>query len=327
MLDYKMDCGKCWDCSLSVDCPCNTRYQKQFKAEEGEFYDKSHYYKTINESCVGLKEDGSILFILKKNNIKEENRQRYKDILRTPSRSITKNRGSGAGEVMIDKFPKGAVSLCDAKGNPLQDGKKYFSVYYKYEDGRQVKRCQSNMVRCGVAGYFTKVGKLPCRMVAWSRDHLEKHKELIGLCEEIQDTYEELCPELYNKQKERADLKPEFRLGDTCFSTMTLNYDFRTATHKDKGDMLGVLSTLTILEDKLNNYEDFFLGLPEYKICFDLRDGDTIYFDAHEYHANTECKVLSPDLGIDKLTGNYFAGRIAVVCYLREKLHNCINED
>ena len=104
---------------------------------------------------------------------------------------------------------------------------------------------------------------------------------------------------------------------------MTINYDFRTACHKDKGDLEGGLSTLTILEDMPNNYTGFYLGLPEYKIAFDVRDGDTLIFDAHEKHANTECEVITQRLPIDDLTGTNFAGRIAVVIYLRERMDTC----
>ena len=182
-------------------------------------------------------------------------------------------------------------------------------------------------MRCGVAGYFGKVGQLPCRMVSWSRDHLEKHKGLFPLCENIRKTYEDVSPDHLELLEERSFYRPQFRLGDTPFSTMTLNYDFRTANHKDKGDFDQVLSTLTIFEDKINNYKGFYLGLPDYKIAFDLRDGDTIYFDAHEYHANTECEILTNDLPIDSMTGNSFAGRMAVVLYLRENLIKCPDID
>ena len=107
---------------------------------------------------------------------------------------------------------------------------------------------------------------------------------------------------------------------------MTLNYDFRTASHRDSGDLKNGLSTLTIFEDVPENYTGFYLGLPEYKIAFDLRNRDTIYFDAHELHANTEFQVLTDRLPIDDLTGNPFAGRISVVCYLRDKLYKCPHE-
>ena len=107
---------------------------------------------------------------------------------------------------------------------------------------------------------------------------------------------------------------------------MTLNYDFRTACHKDKGDLIGGLSTLTIFEEVDCNYEGFYLGLPEYKICFDLRDGDTLYFDAHEFHTNTDMDVLSDRLPIDDLTNANFAGRMSVVTYLRDRLNLCGQE-
>ena len=55
-----MDCGKCFDCSLSEDCPENTRYKKVWEARAGEFYDKEHYDKIINTSQYGLDEEGNI---------------------------------------------------------------------------------------------------------------------------------------------------------------------------------------------------------------------------------------------------------------------------
>ena len=70
-----MDCGKCFDCSLSEDCPENTRYKKVWEARAGEFYDKEHYDKIINTSQYGLDEEGNILFCFIKGAIKEENRK------------------------------------------------------------------------------------------------------------------------------------------------------------------------------------------------------------------------------------------------------------
>ena len=300
------------------------KYEKLCKVEIGQFYDISHYDKIISDTCYGLKENGDILFYLVKNNIKEENKTKYKNTIRSNAKSKTKNRGKASGACDISKFPKKAVALCDKDGNEYQDGKSRYSVYYKEASGKVVNRCQSNQVRCGVAGYFDKVAGLPCRKVGWSTKHPLKHNILIDLAREIEEGHKKYCPDSYTFHQKSASLVPNNLLfSKTIYSTMTLNYDFRTATHIDKGDLVGGLSTLTIFEDIPGNYEGFYLGLPEYKIAFDLRDGDTIYFDAHEIHANTEYKVLSDKLPIDDITGNPFAGRISVVCYLRNKLHTC----
>ena len=302
-------------------------YIKKCKVKDGQFIDSSHYDKIINTTQYGYKENGDLLFCLVKNNIDIEKTEKYLNAVKGLAKSKTKNRGKASGVVDLKKFPKKAKVFCNKHGKEFTDGKDRFSVYYKEEDGRMVNRCQSNQVRCGVAGYFDAVAGLPCRKVHWSNKYPLKHDVLIELAKEIEEGHKSFCKESYDYHKENADkVAPHLLFKDTIYSTMTLNYDFRTASHKDSGDLEGGLSTLTIFEEEHENYTGLYLGLPEYKIAFDLRNRDTIYFDAHEIHANTEYEVLSDKLKIDDLTGNNFAGRISVVCYLRDKLKNCENE-
>lgn len=296
------------------------KYQKVFEALRGDFYDESHYNEIIKESCIGLKENGEILFVFVKNSIKEENREKYINAIKSNAKSKTKNRGTASGVADVSRFPKDAVALCKKDGTPLTNPR-LVSVQYKRADGSICGRCQSNAVRCGCAGYFDNVGKLPCRMVGWSTKNPEKHKLMEELCEEIAETHKQNEPKSYEYQMSQSH--KDYLMGKSPYSTLTLNYDFRTACHIDKGDLKDSLSTLTILEEISNNYKGSYLGLPEYKICFDVRSGDTLIFDAHEYHANTEMEVLSDKLPIDDLTGKHFGGRISIVAYLRNRIKNC----
>lgn len=299
-------------------------YRKKWEAKAGEFYDSSHYDKVITESEYGFNGQGEVLFCFIKGAIKEEKRREYANIIRSACKSKTKNRGASAGPCDLRYFPKAATVLCDKHGNEFNDDKPRYSVFYKNKEGKVVNRCQSNMVRSGVAGYFDKVAGLPCRKVGWSNRNPLRHEKLIELASEIEENHKKFCETSYKYHKEQASkCREDLLFKDTIYSTMTLNYDFRTASHIDKGDLKNGLSTLTIFEDVPNNYSKFYLGLPEYKICFDVRDGDTLIFNAHEYHANTEFEVLSDKLPVDDLTGNNFAGRMSVVCYLRDRLHLC----
>tara|TARA_R110002096_G_scaffold29422_1_gene88507 strand:+ start:405 stop:1313 length:909 start_codon:yes stop_codon:yes gene_type:complete len=299
-------------------------YKKVWEAKAGEFYDADFYDKVITESEYGFNNRGEVLFCFIKGAIKEENRRKYADIIRGCCKTKTKNRGASAGACDLRYFPKRAVELCDKNGKVFTDGKPRYSVHYKDETGKVVNRCQSNQVRSGVAGYFDKVAGLPCRKVGWSNRNPLKHEVLIELAKEIEGQHQSKQETSYNYHRKKADECPKDLLfKDTIYSTMTLNYDFRTACHQDKGDLKNGLSTLTIFEEQPNNYSKFYLGLPEYKICFDVRDGDTLIFNAHEYHANTEYEVLTDDLKLDDLTGQSFAGRMSVVCYLRDRLNMC----
>jgi hypothetical protein len=303
-------------------------FSKVYEATDGRFYDISHYDTIISskekEYQYGFNDRGEVLFCLIRDAISQENREKYRDAIRTVSRSKTKNRGKSAGPCDLKYFPPKAVALCDKLGNEFTDGQPRYSVYYKEESGKVVNRCQSNQVRCGVAGHFEKIAGLPCRKVGFSNKNPLKHEILIDLAKEIEEVHRTRCETSYKYHREKADECPaELLFKDTIYSTMTLNYDFRTACHSDKGDLVGGLSTLTILEDCPENYTGFYLGLPEYKIAFDIRDGDTLIFNAHEKHANTEYKVLTDRLPVDTLTKENYAGRIAIVCYLRDKLNRC----
>ena len=48
--------------------------------------------------------------------------------------------------------------------------------------------------------------------------------------------FHELVPDRYNNQLQRAGESPEFVIDGTAFSTVTVNYSWRTALHRDKGD-------------------------------------------------------------------------------------------
>ena len=299
-----------------------TTYKKKYECLKADFYDKSHYDDIINKSCIGFKENGDILFVFVKNAIKKENREKYVKAIKGNAKTKTKNRGTAAGVAVVDKFPKDAVELCKKDGAPLTNPR-LVSVQYKRADGSVCGRCQSNAVRCGCAGYFDAVAGLPCRMVGWSTRNPEKHGVLEELCEEIAAAHNENEPNSYNFQLSKSH--KDYLMGDTPYSTLTLNYDFRTAAHIDRGDLINSLSTLTILEELPENYEGCYLGLPEYKIAINVKDGDTLIFDAHEYHANTEMNVLSDKLGINDLTGEPFGGRISIVAYLRNRINECPN--
>ena len=56
-------------------------------------------------------------------------------------------------------------------------------------------------------------------------------------------------------------------------------------------------------------YTGAYLAIPKFGVCIDVRQTDTLAMDVHQYHANTEMK------------GD---GRLSVVCYLRQKMINCM---
>ena len=118
-----------------------------------------------------------------------------------------------------------------------------------------------------------------------------------------------MVPERHKNQWTRAH-QTEFVIPNTSFSTITINYNWRTALHKDNGDFKNGFGNLLILQE--GNYKGGYLGFPRYGVCFDVRMGDFLAMDVHEWHCNTEIKGITPEFT-----------RLSVVCYLREKMEKC----
>jgi hypothetical protein len=129
--------------------------------------------------------------------------------------------------------------------------------------------------------------------------------------------------------------KPTYQVADTAFSSITINRNFRTALHMDDGDFREGFGNLSVIER--GKYSGGATIFPRYKIGFNVRTGDFLAMDVHEWHCNTEMyespedkkynKAL-PKIHHDAIETGTMGGekpftRISFVCYLREKLRGC----
>lgn len=171
----------------------------------------------------------------------------------------------------------------------------------------------------GVIGYLDSPNhKRPCRLTAYSREFFDKYTEGIEFISTINECYKKYVPEQYGFQYEEAIKTPDFIIKHnnipTAFSTITINYNFRTALHKDSGDYNKGFGNIVAVSENVNGG---YLLLPEYKCAILLNTGDYLALNVHEYHCNSKINILEPD-----------GFRLSFVCYLREKIVNCpkINE-
>ena len=60
----------------------------------------------------------------------------------------------------------------------------------------------------------------------------------MGIFKKVDYLYENLLNDYYNIQKSFiSKINPEYVIKDTVFTTVTVNKNFRTALHKDSGDL------------------------------------------------------------------------------------------
>ncbi len=196
----------------------------------------------------------------------------------------------------------------------------------------------NNQVASNPIGFY-EAGKnfadLPCRLTHFTRTNYEKYQAGLPFIQRIDSLFKNLIPDAYERQRSRADEKPHLKIPETCFSTVTINRNFRTALHRDAGDFKGGFGNLTVIER--GKYHGGYTVFPQFGVAINLRNNDFVAMDVHQWHANTHLYETdedkahnesllrdykdNPEVGTAGLYTKYT--RISFVCYLREKIATC----
>jgi hypothetical protein len=226
------------------------------------------------------------------------------------------------GDILL-RFRKNVLSEAkiDAMYNGIKEVMKHSSTDRGVASGTTPGKLtgQKNKVYSNIIGYFDKWSiyqksvfkkggiKPPsqCRFTSFTAREPEKWKQCIPLIEEINQQYKELCPKEYASQIAAAKSTP-FRIGNTSFSTVTTNLNFRTAAHHDSGDWEEGFGNLVVIE-RGAPYKGNHTGFPQYGVAVDCREGDFLAMDVHQLHGN------SPMIPADATSQ-----RVSLVSYLRK---------
>ena len=241
--------------------------------------------------------------------------------------AASRNRGAAAGPIQ-------QKSAYWKKRKPTEI--KGWSARY-IQDGKVSKMRVNNNVFSSVLGYFeqTPFMGLPCRLTSYTQKYFKYYKSGIPFIQAIDKTFQKLVPDRYAQQKKAANEKPMYQIADTCFSSVTVNRNFRTALHMDDGDFREGYGNLSVIER--GKYHGGYTVFPRYGVGFNLRTADFLAMDVHEWHCNTEMyetkedkefnkklpKIYFDDPATGTLGGDKPFTRISFVCYLREKLRKC----
>lgn len=305
----------------------------EISKKEGHFFSEKHYNTILNEDCdvytINDKKEEKLILSFRKNVIPLNICCGAFNALQKEAQKKHNNRGSAGGLLNTKKLPKYVKQTTK---------KSKFRSYYIGSDGKQKRDHISNYVRSGIIGYFDrydrnafkksngkKISKksiptIPCRTTKFTREQVVKWKKSLPLIKYGNKLFKKLVPMRHKIQLQRAKKTPEFQIDNTAFSTITINYNYRTGTHKDRGDLEEGFGNLIVLEkDKCSRnsdtYNGGYLGFPQYKIAVDVRQGDFLAMDVHQWHTNTK---ITPT----KRGHNNF-GRLSLVCYLRKNMIKC----
>lgn len=310
--------------------------EDQLKAREGTYFSEKDADKIYNEDVdVYVKDDEApggkkLIARLRKNVIPHDIIElAWKNFYNASSAS--RNRGAAAGPIDLK-------SKYWTRRKPTQVSG--HSARYM-ENGKVSKMRVNNNVFSSVLGYFEKTPfmGLPCRLTSYTQKYFEEFKNGTPYIEEIDQLFKKLVPDRYKAQYAQAHKKPDFQIGNTAFSSVTMNRNFRTGLHMDAGDLRAGFGNLSVIER--GKYKGGYTLFPRYKVGFDLRTGDFLAMDVHEWHCNTDMHESAEDKAFnkalpevyknDKETGTQgiekLYSRLSFVCYLRENLIKCDAKD
>ena len=250
-------------------------------------------------------ETGADLLRFRKNILSNNHVINAYNALRTAPRE-SDNRGIAGG--ILEKGIGEAV-----KGTEEIGQKSKFRYRVKKKDGTLSTTNRANPVASGIVGYWGRDPRFPyCRQCVWNVDNPDKWKQTIPLIKEVDKAYFDIAPNEYELQKTEADkIHPDFRIADTVFSTLTVNRDWQTAVHTDKGNVIASNFSAIMTAFSAGKYDGCFTVFPKYKVGINMRSKDLVVFNNHLHHANTPM--------IPK--GAY--ERISVVFYMRNGMQNC----
>ena len=174
----------------------------------------------------------------------------------------------------------------------------------------------NNQVASMPMGFFdadNKMNKLPCRLTHFTRVNFEKYQR--GFLQKIDKLYKELTPEAYQRQLDRANQKPQLKIPNTAFSTVTINRNFRTALHRDAGDFREGFGNLTVIER--GKYQGGYTVFPQFGVGINLRNNDFVAMDVHQWHANTPMYETEEDKEYNKSIPKYLMIILIIDCMRR----------
>jgi|TARA_R110000744_G_scaffold379386_1_gene497264 hypothetical protein len=164
-------------------------------------------------------------------------------------------------------------------------------------------------VLSGIAGYFDRYPRIPHgRACGYNEKYPEKFAKCFPYVNKLNDVFKKELPVRWGAQNQCAQkLDPRFRIDKSVFTTLTINYNWRTAGHRDAGDLSSGFSNISGIG---KGWKGFIFTLPEWKIGINLQPGDLLLVNNHEgIHTNTA------GIGEDN-------DRVSIVAYFREKMLN-----
>jgi len=224
--------------------------------------------------------DNILLLRFRKNVLPKEHIDAFYDNVIKFAKNKTANRGSATG----------------SKKKNLYDNPKTMTNIFGYFDRWSARQKYIFKQR----GMKIPLAVRECR---FNMDYPEAYQNTLPMIKDVDELYKKLTPDHYAKQRKKAD-QTHFKIPGTAFTTITTNVNFQTTIHKDSGDDSEGFGNLLAIER--GGYDGGETCFPQYGVGVDVRTGDALFMNVHEWHANLPIKLKTKE-----------SIRLSIVCYLR----------
>ncbi len=238
------------------------RIEHGYKTIDGklaaQFPAPAHVLRTVREDTKVVTADGTTVALLLRGVIPSELHQLAFRLLKTVN-GLVSNRATAVGTRSLPR----SIGL---NGEPSKRSGVNAAVL-KVIDARQ-----------GILGYSGR----PLHRTRLTVDHpemLQGNKQLIEFVDSI---YRKHLPDFYAGQLREVMKAPSYRLWKTCFTTMYVAKNFRTAYHPDTGNLPGTLTALM----PMGKFTGGELVLPRWRLAISFKPGDLLFFDSQQLHGN-----------------------------------------
>ena len=178
---------------------------------------------------------------------------------------------------------------------------------------------EGKYIASNISGYFDRplrehrgiLGTIrACRTTAFTLNSKDLWNTGILFVQRCSKLFKKIAPtEWKNQKQEYESINNNLKIPKTVFTTITSNYNWRTACHQDAGDYSKGLGNLIVIG---KDFKGGYLGFPQFKVLIKIEPGDILFMDSHQWHCNTPIKITKE--------GGY---RLSFVMYIREDMKLC----
>jgi hypothetical protein len=237
----------------------------------------------VTESEIGLRPDGTILYILHKNVIPFDVCEAALPVALRAAKSpiIGGSRAIAAG-AFTERTRRKDGTLSNRFGVPSMPHLKG--------------------AKAGLIGYYANSH---CRETAFTAASWKQFNAFLPLTRAADAVFRHYLPTRHAAQAAAARLLDRrFVIPGSTFTTATVNKNFQTAVHTDRGDLRSGFGVLTCLA--AGNFRGGQFVFPRYRVAIDFGTQDVLLADVHEPHGNLPIK------------GRGEFARLSIVLYFRE---------